>query len=285
MRVHGVLRPTSRLVLSLYPSAWRVRYGAELEDVLDQHQVTVSTVLNLGVSALDAHRHPELGPADALPASAHLRSGLGSMLLASVAFALAWAAVLSVRWRSSDGYGADFPAVRLAIRLVQAAGAVGLLAIMAGAFLFLASARLHQGQPRRGLLAPLAVALLACAAFVGLVRAAGIGSYIEPGPSGVLLLMALFGWAVGAACFARLVRHAAPDPTVPRLCVMLGRVGVVAMAFAVAASVWLGVAVSLEAPAMGAELLPIIPMAVAAAWAAAALRGSRSKSPNRLHVE
>jgi hypothetical protein len=65
---------------------------------------------------------------------------------------------------------------------------------------------------------------------------------------------------------------------------MLGRVGVVAMAFAVAASVWLGVAVSLEAPAMGAELLPIIPMAVAAAWAAA-LRGSRGKSPNRLHVE
>ncbi len=61
MRSRGFLLATCRLVLALYPSIWRARYGAELEDVLEQHRVTPSTVADLAISALRAHRNLELG--------------------------------------------------------------------------------------------------------------------------------------------------------------------------------------------------------------------------------
>ena len=71
----------------------------------------------------------------------------------------------------------------------------------------------------------------------------------------------------------------APDPTFLRRGLTAGRIGLAAMVIALAGSVLLTIAVSFEAPSMGAEILPILPMAVAVVWAAAALRGT---TPARL---
>ncbi len=49
----------SRLV-SLYPRAWRARYGDELEDLVAARPPGLGGSLDLLLGALDAHRHPEL---------------------------------------------------------------------------------------------------------------------------------------------------------------------------------------------------------------------------------
>lgn len=285
MRTRGWIGGTCRVILGLYPSGWRARYGAELEDVLDQHQITVRTVVDLALGAVDAYRHPELGPAEVLPPSERLRSGFGSMLLASVVFGLAWVAILSVRLRAVPGRASDLqnhPDLGLAIALVQVAGAISLLAIMAGAVASVAAVSVGQGRQPRRLAPSIGVALLASTAFIGLGRAAGAGME-NRGNSGLLLLLAVLAWAVGAAVLMRMIEHGAPDQAHFRLGMRLGRLGVLGMAVTVAGSIWLGTAVSLEVPTMGAEVVPILPMAIAAAWAASALRrASRAGESHKL---
>ena len=152
MKPGGLLRATCRLVLAAYPASWRARYGAELEDVLDQHRVSLSTVLDLVVRAFDAHRHPELGATERVD-SGRLRGSFVSLLLAGVVFGLAWVAVLSVRLRSSIGHADDLQNhadISRAISLVQVAGGISLLAILACAAL-VASATMRRGH--RGALA------------------------------------------------------------------------------------------------------------------------------------
>jgi hypothetical protein len=271
MRPGRSLRAACRLVLALYPHAWRARYSSEIEDVLEQHLVTPSTVVDLAVSALRAHRHPELGPMEVLPMAARVRSSIGPLLLATVAFVVGWAEVVDTRvrdpraWMFADLRGADE-----ALKAVALAGAIGLLAVMAAALLLLWSARLPRGQQRRGLVAPLAATALALAASVGLFAAAAAA--IDSTASGALWWPAILGWAVVSPGVARGLAHASPGPGVLRPCTMLMRLGVGAMAFAVASSVFLGGTLSLEAPAVAAPALPIMLMAGAVLWAAAALR-------------
>jgi len=62
------------------------------------------------------------------------------------------------------------------------------------------------------------------------------------------------------------------------------RLGVGAMAFAVVGSVCVGAALSLEAPAIGAPILPIMLMGGAVVWAAAALRRAGNERPGSQQV-
>jgi WD40 repeat protein len=48
----------SRILAGCYPRRWRERYGAEMLDVLDQHQASARTVANLAVGALSTHLDP-----------------------------------------------------------------------------------------------------------------------------------------------------------------------------------------------------------------------------------
>src|SRR5262249_53486815 len=59
----GVMQPAlaarlSRVLVTCHPRRWRERYGAEMLDVLDQHQMTARTVASLGASAVSAHLDP-----------------------------------------------------------------------------------------------------------------------------------------------------------------------------------------------------------------------------------
>jgi WD40 repeat protein len=48
----------SRVLVGCHPRRWRERYGEEMLDVLDQHQASARTVLNLAASALSTHVDP-----------------------------------------------------------------------------------------------------------------------------------------------------------------------------------------------------------------------------------
>ncbi len=48
----------SRFLVGCYPPRWRQRYAEELLEVLDQHQPTARTVLNLWDGAVSAHLDP-----------------------------------------------------------------------------------------------------------------------------------------------------------------------------------------------------------------------------------
>jgi WD40 repeat protein len=48
----------SRLLVACHPRRWRERYGEEMLDVLDQHQASTRTVVNLAASVLSTHVDP-----------------------------------------------------------------------------------------------------------------------------------------------------------------------------------------------------------------------------------
>ncbi|HEY5486256.1 MAG TPA: hypothetical protein VIK06_01290 [Candidatus Limnocylindrales bacterium] len=47
-----------RRLIVLYPAAWRRRYSDEFEALLEQTPLTVRTLFDVGVSAVDAHLNP-----------------------------------------------------------------------------------------------------------------------------------------------------------------------------------------------------------------------------------
>ena len=275
------LRAACRLVLALYPEGWRARYGPEIDEALEHRGVTPFTLLDLAASALYAHRHPELAPTEVLSMSARQRSSVISVLAATIVFAVGWAAVLSVRdplppWLAA----ADrHPDLRLAVGAVQAAGALAILAVLAGGLVLLGSASLRGGEAAGRSARGLGLAGVAFAGFIALLAAAGLGlvtplnAAIGTGPASLVWGVALLACvAVGVIGSARAVRQAAPDPTALRVALLIGQVGAAAMALAALGGLWLALAVSAEASDIGAPLLPVIVLTVAAGWTGAALR-------------
>ena len=51
----GLASGLSRVLVGCHPRRWRERYREEMLDVLDQHQASARTVLNLAASVLSAH--------------------------------------------------------------------------------------------------------------------------------------------------------------------------------------------------------------------------------------
>ncbi len=125
-------------------------------------------------------------------------------------------------------------------------------------------------REQRGAVAmTLGLGLLTSAAFLILARTAGAGTENFAG-GGQLLLLAVLVWAVGTACVVRMIGPQPPDPMFLRRGLTIGRIGLIGMGITLAGSLVLTVSVTLEAPSMGAEIHPLIAMAVAAAWAAVA---------------
>jgi hypothetical protein len=54
-------------LLRLYPSAWRERYGEEIEALIEEHPASLLDQLDLIRGAFDARLHPQVPGADVLP--------------------------------------------------------------------------------------------------------------------------------------------------------------------------------------------------------------------------
>ena len=59
----------ARWILRFYPLAWRKRYADELVSVLQEHPISLWTLLDLLRGALDAHLHPDLLPKEIITLS------------------------------------------------------------------------------------------------------------------------------------------------------------------------------------------------------------------------
>ncbi|WP_157437080.1 WD40 repeat domain-containing protein [Actinoplanes subtropicus] len=73
----------ARRMVGWYPRRWRERYAEEILEVLDQHQVSVRTVVNLAANAAATRLDPAYRPATSATLRRFLRTG--AALLATVA--------------------------------------------------------------------------------------------------------------------------------------------------------------------------------------------------------
>jgi hypothetical protein len=273
----GLLRTMCQLLVAAYPAAWRERYGAELSDVLYQHRPSLSTVIDLAFSAFDAHRHPDLAIDGAVPRTNRLRRGVAATVAASVAFAVAWVAVLSVRLRAEINHATPFQMegdVGRAIAFVQVAGALSLLAALACVGLVVASTR----SGRRERAAVVAVVLGTAAVFVVLFRVAGAGMENLVG-GGQALFAAVIAWTIGVELLVRRIGPATHDSVLLRRAVAVGWAGVAGMIATAAGSVVLFAVVTLDAPSMDAELIPTVVLVIATGCAAVLLARAQQTSP------
>jgi DNA-binding PadR family transcriptional regulator len=91
-------------ILRLYPPAWRERYEMEMAALLEQHQLTFWTVLDLLVGAMDARLDPHYRRARQLLPLRRVRT---SWQLAIAAFVAFWIALLPWLWLSVLGIDSD----------------------------------------------------------------------------------------------------------------------------------------------------------------------------------
>lgn len=156
----------ARLALALYPLAYRRRYGAEMESLIEDGGATPATVVDLARAALRAHLRPEPGVVSAVGGAERLRRGLGAALVCWFLFAVAGLAFYKTTegrpFEGAPGTPGALGALHLAIQILAVLGGI---AVLVGA----AAVRARRASPRlpvlaRGAAAVLAVAMLGIAA-------------------------------------------------------------------------------------------------------------------------
>jgi hypothetical protein len=288
----------ARLALALYPLAYRRRYGAEMEALLEDQGPSARAVFDLLRGAVRARLRPEAGLAAELAPDDRLKLGLGSVLLAWVVFSVAGLALYkTTEGNAFTSAGDAHGLLGFAHLAIQVLALVATAAVVLGAAPLVAAAlRQARERPtarRATLLAGGCVAVFGLAT-AGLVAAARAGS----GPSDALDFVLLALWTgltlacgIGCAVAGRLGLLAI---AVPRgvlrfsagcaVVVVLGMVGIT-----VATAVYLA-ALARDAPALagqgngplgtlsiGASLGVQLAVMVALSFAAGAfaVRGSR----------
>jgi hypothetical protein len=87
-------------ILRLYPQGWRERYEAEMGALLEQHHITLWTILDLLMGALDARLDPHYRRAHQLLPLRRFKSSWRLLVASFVAF---WIALLPWFWMSQIG--------------------------------------------------------------------------------------------------------------------------------------------------------------------------------------
>jgi hypothetical protein len=191
----------ARLALALYPLAYRRRYGAEMEALVEDQGASPRAVADLARGALGAHLRPEPALADSLGRDDRIRLGISAVLLG---WLLVAAAIFAFA-KTTEG-----PAFRAAATahplLGTAHTALGVFASLASLAFLLGAAPLvvvalaqahRRPQVRRAALtaAGCVAALILATAAVVLVANQG------PAPSDGVVTALLVGWVcVGLAC-------------------------------------------------------------------------------------
>jgi hypothetical protein len=250
----------ARLAIALYPLAFRRRYGAELQALVEEQPPRAAAVLDLLIGALRAHLRPPAGLAGELDAGTRLRLGLAGVLACWVAFAAVGFGFYKTT--ENDPFG-PHPLLGDAHLAVQLAAGIASLAVLAGALPLIAIAvRRAWGEPDRlrrlrALLGAPVAALLLLAAATGLLvlLARGAHGAGDPGAAAQLAFLpwALAGLACGAICVGA-TRQALFTIDLPRpwLLAALALATLVAgamVAIALAAALY-AIALQLDAPAL-----------------------------------
>ena len=121
----GLAGRLSRVLVGWHPRRWRERYGEEMLDVLDQHQASTRTVLNLAASVLSTHVDPAYRT-EVLSLSRLRRAALISAAVAAPIVLLFGYGAWHERWQLSGAGGvggvAFAPGQHLLVSAVGGAG-------------------------------------------------------------------------------------------------------------------------------------------------------------------
>jgi hypothetical protein len=199
-------RRLARLALSLYPLAFRRRYGQEMRALLDQTPMRVLTVLDLFRGALAAHLRRPAAAAVLVDSADRVRASASGVLACWVVFA---AAGIGFYKTTEDApftaAGHAHPLLGDAHVLVQALALVASAAVLVGVLpLIIATLAQARRQPSLRFLVSLpALAVLLFAGLTGvLVLLAHSEHSHRPTTAGGIALVAwgLAGLACGAVC-------------------------------------------------------------------------------------
>lgn len=282
----------TRAALRLYPRAWRERYADEVLELLEQHRVTLWTVLDVLLGAVDAHLRRDLLP-ERLTSMAHrIRTSEISIFVAFVLFCLAWVPLRFVRdplpvWEDATR---AHPEVWFALAALDVCGVVATLAILAGGVPMLVAAIGGAVRARHwGVLLLFAVPVLALAALIGfgalaLPASTARQSSAPDAPLTVLavilqfalLLAALLAVALSTVAVARGIARSSVGARVLRFALLPGGIATVAICAGLIAALALLTLITLEAPEVGTwppiEVGIALLMLAAAVLAVVALR-------------
>ena len=132
-RTHAGQRRATML-LRLYPPAWRARYQDELEAVLEQHAITMATIVDLLWGALDARLDPAFTSERMFRPMSRLRASAVALFCAYAAFTLGYGAFQRLADPAApfDDAARLHPELGVAHSVFNWATELGLVALAAG---------------------------------------------------------------------------------------------------------------------------------------------------------
>lgn len=120
-----------RWLVALYPDAWRERYEDEFLALLEQCPLSLMSLIDVIVSALDAHLHSTAVFGRMLTMLQRLRSTAITVFCAYIVFVLAGLGY----WNMTEDYAERLnvhPAIAIPFYALQTGAIIGLLAVLAG---------------------------------------------------------------------------------------------------------------------------------------------------------
>jgi hypothetical protein len=199
-------RRLAHLALSLYPLAFRRRYGSEMRALLDQTPTRIRTVLDLWRGALAAHLRPGAAPPGLVDCADRVRASASGVLACWVVFAAAgFAFYKTTEDAPFTAAGHAHPLLGAAHAGVQALGLVASAAVLAGALpLIVAALAQARRRPRVRFLVSLpALAVLVFAGLTGLLIVLAHshhGDHATTAGGVAFVVWGLIGLACAAVC-------------------------------------------------------------------------------------
>ncbi len=292
-----VYRRWSCRLLRLYPQAWRERYGEEMVELLAAHRISLWTLADVLLGALDAHLHRELLPGGIISMAHRIRNSEIAIFCAYILFFVPWLALQRVpdplpEWNADVARHSELAQV---FGLLTLSGYVAFVALVAGAIPILYTVlRQAVARGRREVLALLGLAVLAAIVYVALTAAVFVIINGRPGTgvrplrtsdtvlSLVWLAASLAGAVLGPGLISAAVARSELSLAVVRLALVPAAVLVAAIAAGTGAALVLTVLSAQRSPDLYnpvASPVAIALMAAAAVLAVAALW--RGLSPGR----
>lgn len=133
-RTHAGKWRRAALLLRLYPPAWRARYQDELEAVLEQHAITLATIVDLLWGALDARLDLAFSSERMFRPMSRLRASAVALFCAYAAFTLGYGAFQRLADPAApfDAAARLHPELGVAHSVFNWATELGLVALAAG---------------------------------------------------------------------------------------------------------------------------------------------------------
>lgn len=252
-------------LLSLYPHAWRARYGDEMSALLEARTVTPFVLLDVLLGALDAHLNADLVPERVLSMTKRIRSAEIAIFCGFVIFGVAFLVLLRLpdplaTWEPATS---AHPELVWLYRAAQGAGFLALLAVLAGgAPLVLIALKQAYQTHRRDVLRPLALATIVTVLYVAdtavtfavVATRPGVGLKplrpIDVWLTDTWLLFSVIGLIVGTVCVSLVVTRGEVGASLIRLALIPAAMTTLCIAVSLGATAALAARITGEAPGL-----------------------------------